>query len=752
MPQLEEHMTRSLSKIVQAERSRAALAITTMMLLSTAVAAQAQAKGGPSSNGSTPTNTTTTIGGPSTTTLGSRGGSPGTKTGTAGGGTGSASTTVSVDMSPKNKLRFPYGVQSFEKKENIRLGNDLSVLPGWHFQTTPSMVDAIITENPNGFTRPGSLSRRWLDIEDLGGGATEGFTTPTIQAPSPWNYAWSFAFLVGAPPATGSEGPALAIQHFTNAGFQDAWGVRLTDTGAELFVNGSWGTAQVAELFQYAGATDVGTWIDVRVVASLQKDRLEAFVNGNLVASLRTRNPATTDVTKLRFAYHGGGAGNSTWMQLDDVGVAFLGPVCEESLNLTFTTEDDPSLLLVNGQDISTPPEFGNKVAINGSGPNRGAAIFDSSNPGPNNPGQDLDLLVNQGNVLILQNDAATNPPAVGGIFPRPNDDENGGTLQFDFVRPLKALSIDLIDIDLPNQGVTLTLTDFSALTRTYTVPSDWTGDLTLAQPGVGTLDLTTLAPQPGFASIATAVEDPGFDENAAVAMTIELSGSGAVDNFNALIPCVLLDFTNQDDKTPIFPGTPLVNGQDISTPPEFGVEVAITSAGPNAGSAIFDSTPGGPNDGVGKPDKDLLVGLGNILCLQNNLAAAQSVAGIFNVPNDDTEGGTVFFDFPGEVRVNMIDLIDVDEEESIGVTVTLLDSGGKTRTYTAPPSWTEDLLNDGPPGFRTLDLSTLAPQPGFAASATGVEMAGFNPNKVIKMTVDLGGAQDIDNICFCPQ
>jgi hypothetical protein len=707
-------MMRSLTRVVRGD-GRASLTITTMILLAAVAAAQKQTK-----SGSQP-------------------------------GPGQTVTTV-VDLSPKNKLVFPYGVQTFEQKENIKLGNDISVLPGWRFQAAPSMVGAIVAANPNGLSRPGTSSRRWLAVEDLGAGTAEGFTTPNITAPTPWNYAWKFTLQVEAPPASGIDAPTLAVQHFSGGDYHDAFGIRMGAGGAELFVNSIWGSDQVAPLFYYTGLTDIGQWVDVRIVSSLSKHTLTAFVNGEQVAFLRTRAPGTTDVMRQRLSYHGGGAGNGASMLLDDVGVAFTSHVCEEPLNLTFSTEDDPNLVLVNGQDISTAPEFGNKVAINGSGPNRGAAIFDSTNPGPNNPSQDLDLLVNQGNILILQNDVATNPPAVAGVYPRPNDDEQGGTLQFDYVRPVEPLSVDLIDVDNPNQGITVTLTDFSALTRTFTVPSNWTGDLTLAQPGVGTLDLTTLAPQVGFGSNATAVEDPGFDPNAVMGITITLSGSGGVDNLNVIIPCVELAFETEDDTTPVFTGTPLVNGQDISTGPEFGVDVAISDAGPNAGAAIFDSTPGGPNDGAGKPDKDLLVGLGNILCLQNNLAATQTTTGIFDVPNDDTEGGSMFFDFPGECRVNMIDLIDVDEEESVGVTVTLLDSNGKTRTYTAPPSFTEDRLNDGPPAFRTLDLTTLAAQPGFAASATAVQDPGFDQDKVVKLTVDLGGAQDIDNICFCPQ
>ncbi len=733
-------MSRSDSRIVR-EPSRAPVTIATMILLSAVVAAQKQPKGGAQPPAPTGLGSTSSIG------LG----------GSLKGGaqpSGPTATTTGVNLAtPKNKLVFPYGVQTFERKEYLKVGSDVTSIPGWSLQASPTMVDVVITESAFGSSRPGTNSTRWLAIDDLGAGGAQGFQTPPIVAPSPWNYSWQFSLNIGQAPVSAVDMPTLAIQHNGNGGPSDAWGVRLTPTGAELFMTETWGeTAQTATLWSYTGATDLGQWIDVKVVASLQKNTLVAFVNGDQVAQLRSRPPAGTDVTNQRFAYHGGGVGNSASILLDDLGVAFLGGVCQESLSIDFTLEDDGDPL-VNGQDISSPPEFGNKVSINGSGPNNGAAIFDSSSAGPNNPSQDLDLLVNQGNILILQTDAGANPPAVGGIYPRPNDDENGGTLQFDFARPLTPLGIDLIDVDgFPNEGITLTLTDFSALTRTFTVPTDWTGDITSAEPGVGNLDLQSLLPQVGWNSIATAVEDPGFDPNAVVGMTIELGGSGAVDNFTALIPCVLLTFDTEDDTTPVFAGTPLLNGQDISTPPEFGVEVSISDAGLNAGAAIFESTPGGANDGLGAPDKDLLVGLGNILILQNDLAATQTIPGFFNVPNDDTNGGSIFFDFPGEVRVNKIDLIDVDEEELVGVTVTLLDSSNLTRTFSVPISWTEDRLNDGPPAFRTLDLSTLAPQPGFLSVATAVEDPGFDANKVVKMTVDLGGAQALDNICFCPQ
>ena len=62
------------------------------------------------------------------------------------------------------------------------------------------------------------------------------------------------------------------------------------------------------------------------------------------------------------------------------------------TITLDFDTEDDLITPLVNGQDISTPPEFGNFVSLSSSGSNQGLAIFDSNPAGPNAAGPDADL------------------------------------------------------------------------------------------------------------------------------------------------------------------------------------------------------------------------------------------------------------------------------------------------------------------------------------------------------------------------
>lgn len=200
---------------------------------------------------------------------------------------------------------------------------------------------------------------------------------------------------------------------------------------------------------------------------------------------------------------------------------------------LDFQSEDDFTTVLVNGQTISSPPEFGNLVSITSSGPNAGAAIFDSTPGGPNDPSQDPDLLVDSGHILMLQTNANTTQ-TVPGIFDRPNDDEDGGSLLFSFTAPVLLQSVDLVDIDAgADEASSVILTDALGRTRVYSIPPGWTGDILLAQPGMLTLDLTTLGAQPGFASSATASQHPSFDANQVMTLEVRLGSSGAIDNLS---------------------------------------------------------------------------------------------------------------------------------------------------------------------------------------------------------------------------
>ena len=206
------------------------------------------------------------------------------------------------------------------------------------------------------------------------------------------------------------------------------------------------------------------------------------------------------------------------------------GPTC----SLTgFETRDDGTTPLVNGQELGSTLD--GLVLVSSSGANAGPVVYSSNSSGPNGGSADADLLVNTGHLLILQND--NNPTVlqqtVPGIYDFPNDDPDGGTLRFDFPADATPQSIQLVDID--NDGATnrVVMTDESGLTRTYTIPDEWTGDRSESEPGMGSLDLTTTLPQTGFQSSATASQDPAFNSSRVRTIEVHLTGSGAVDDLS---------------------------------------------------------------------------------------------------------------------------------------------------------------------------------------------------------------------------
>jgi hypothetical protein len=163
-----------------------------------------------------------------------------------------------------------------------------------------------------------------------------------------------------------------------------------------------------------------------------------------------------------------------------------------------------------------------------------GLAIFDSDFGGPNDGLGDQDLVVDSGNILILQNNELPTQ-TIPGFFDTANDDEDGGNFNIMFDQPVFMNSIELIDI---NGGgmLTVSLFDQGGNSRVYDVPNQWTGDITQpGQPGFQVLDLTTLLPQLGVGpgGNATAAEFGAFDPTDVINVAISFSGSAAIDNIN---------------------------------------------------------------------------------------------------------------------------------------------------------------------------------------------------------------------------
>jgi len=230
-----------------------------------------------------------------------------------------------------------------------------------------------------------------------------------------------------------------------------------------------------------------------------------------------------------------------------------------------------------------------------------------------------------------------------------------------------------------------------------------------------------------------------------AVALTVLLLGTAPVG-------ATTLDFSTDDG------GTPLVNGQSITTPPFFGNLVNLSFSFPGSpgapGLAIFDSTPG-----VNSEDQDLQVKLGNILVLQDPDFPDKTV-GVFDTPGDtDTldfsnNPATIIFDFLSPSRLLSIDLVDADSPNL--TTVKMTDTFGRMRTYTVGDNFSFDINKIAPGtgnGYQTLDLTTLAVQVGEGGGmASAAEDVGFNPLSVLRLEVAIIGSVGIDNLSFVPE
>lgn len=191
---------------------------------------------------------------------------------------------------------------------------------------------------------------------------------------------------------------------------------------------------------------------------------------------------------------------------------------------------------LANGQEILSGTFAAQGVTVSlplgDNLDNWGACAFDSASAGPNAGGPDPDLLVNTGNLMILQERREQSVP---GIFDVPDDAQFGGRIVFDFDTPSQVLSLDLVDIDAgpPMQEVTIIQVDEFGNQRTSFVPDGWTSDVASnGPPGYLTLDLVTPSLQPGFlANAGMVAEDEGFDRTRLVQLSVDLTSSGAIDN-----------------------------------------------------------------------------------------------------------------------------------------------------------------------------------------------------------------------------
>lgn len=428
-------------------------------------------------------------------------------------------------------------------------------------------VASSLFQSPNGGMTPAENSALATKSADIaahingGGGlfglSQMGFTSPYEYLGSIGNFTFDFPTQFNQVTPT-AEGQALGItnnvldiccwhdEYLTFPGFLDVL-VTNDATGNACAVGGSDVVIVDGILLTpfFASNAVGGTHTVTATVADSNGNPVAGKVVNFSILSGPHGGVAGSDVTdadgEAEFTYSGASVGSDQIEACTGPMPGSGGSVCSNIVTsewfsagcFVISFEDDgQNNALVNGQEVNPANSFGTLVSIDGSAAGGlGAAVFDSGSNGPNNNGSDEDLLVDQGNVLILQQDPTQTIP---GIYDTPNDHYNGGGFLFHFHMPASLCSIDLIDIDVDGWGAQdafVTLYDTLNRQRTYYIPGGWTGDLALGGTGVGTLDLTVITPQPGFASTATCTEDQNFDPDGVLMMVVEMTGSGAIDN-----------------------------------------------------------------------------------------------------------------------------------------------------------------------------------------------------------------------------
>lgn len=240
----------------------------------------------------------------------------------------------------------------------------------------------------------------------------------------------------------------------------------------------------------------------------------------------------------------------------------------------------------------------------------------------------------------------------------------------------------------------------------------------------------------------------------------------------------VVIDFETEDDLT-----TPLIAGQIVDTAydaadPEFGNLFTLSKqarTGGEIGLTIFDSdqTPA-QLASQGIDDDDLLVGLGNILIMQNGNRTYKLMNDEYGAyyarPDDSAAMNPIawVFDFTAPVYLQAIDLIDIDSK--VNATLVLTDVEGLTATYFVPEDWTGDISETpGIDGYETLyfGMPQMVPRPTLEAAnalvadtdtygdMSDVEITtdkGFDLTQVTKLSIQFAGTSPsagIDNLVF---
>jgi len=297
--------------------------------------------------------------------------------------------------------------------------------------------------------------------------------------------------------------------------------------------------------------------------------------------------------------------------------------------------------------------------------------------------------------LVVAENDIDANND---GYIDEPDDAYNGGLIHFNFDQPQTICSVVLVDIDdsEPNTGITKL--------RFYA-----------DNAGTQQISAVTVLPQ-GDNSVQTVfVRVFGV-----LRMDVKMGGSGGVPeismcptvvNFDQNTFGVPMDFTPGEVVTTQYAGVGLTIWADNARPGGPDKAIIFDSGNPTGGD--FDlKTPGyGPDNNVFE---------GKILIIAENVVDLNQ-DGLVDDPDDEAQGGWIYFDFDMPVRVGELTVLDVDTYESSYV---------ECRDE-------NNLMVESAPLHNMGDNSR--------------QVMHMQANTVRRLVVRFGGSGSVTNLRFCP-
>jgi hypothetical protein len=90
------------------------------------------------------------------------------------------------------QIQYPAGTETFE---SLQVGDELESTIGWPYinDSDPALYSVRVVDTPS--PPPGLNSTRWVRVLDQDGGNVQNrFYSPTVIAPEPENYTWTYYF------------------------------------------------------------------------------------------------------------------------------------------------------------------------------------------------------------------------------------------------------------------------------------------------------------------------------------------------------------------------------------------------------------------------------------------------------------------------------------------------------------------------------------------------------------------------------